>query len=49
MTCIYVVGQEKQWGFRKERYVGVADNAKLYDQNLEGLGLSVVLVLQPEN
>lgn len=29
--------------------MGVEDNAKSYDQNLEGLGLSVVLVLQPEN
>lgn len=29
--------------------MGEEDNAESYDQNLEGLGLSVVLVLQPEN
>lgn len=32
----------------EDRYRGLEHNGKLYSQNLERLGLSVVLVLQPE-
>lgn len=47
--CVCCGAGEAVGGEEEERYMGLADNGKFYNQNLERLGLSVVLVLQPEN
>lgn len=48
-VCVCCGAGEAVGGEEEERYMGLADNGKFYNQNLERLGLSVVLVLQPEN
>ena len=40
---------EKRKKKKKKKKKGLEDSGKLYGQNLERLGLSTILILQPEN